>query len=522
MSSGLLDSGAVMNIDQILVKIGEFGRFQILMEAIQCFLQIPYTLMILLPYFTQDSPAWKCSTNSTKCNVTGELPSENKLRCSIPRSEWDYVLPKEYSIVTQFDLYCEKEAYSLLATSLVFVAWAIGSIVLGWISDRYGRWKVLVPSQVILVTVGLINAFSPNLTVYIITRFIIGFFIPGIMVSTFVLASEFVGPKYRPLAGILLWGFFALGLIILGTQAYFVRTWKILTIICTAPYIVTFPLLKFIPESVRWLRITDQNDKAMKVLRKIAKFNKKEFPEVSLKPVERQNENKHSSLIDIFRPLRMALKSIIQGYTWMVEGMVYYGVALAADDIGGTNRYANYILTSLVDFPAVLFGIYSCRRFGRKKTVAIPLFIGSILCIGAAFVPAKASATVSKHLPNFRVALGVFGKFFVATSFDSIYTWSVEIYPTVVRSEGMGFLQVMSRIGAALAPWATKWLIAYYAFLPFLLLGCSALLASITLYWLPETRDSATAEVFETAGKSKSELVECDQILDGENNVARA
>ena len=35
--------------------------------------------------------------------------------------------------------------------------------------------------------------------------------------------------------------------------------------------------------------------------------------------------------------------------------------------------------------------------------------------------------------PNVRVALGVFGKFFVATSFDAIYTWSVEIYPTVVR-----------------------------------------------------------------------------------------
>ena len=110
--------------------------------------------------------------------------------------------------------------------------------------SRYGRWKVLVPSQVILVTVGLISAFSPNLPVYIVTRFIIGFFIPGIMVSTFVIASEFVGPKYRPLAGILLWGFFALGLIILGTQAYFIRKWKILTLICTAPYIITFPLLK--------------------------------------------------------------------------------------------------------------------------------------------------------------------------------------------------------------------------------------------------------------------------------------
>ena len=29
--------------------------------------------------------------------------------------------------------------------------------------------------------------------------------------------------------------------------------------------------------------------------------------------------------------------------------------------------------------------------------MAIPLFIGSILCIGAAFVPAKASATVSER-----------------------------------------------------------------------------------------------------------------------------
>ena len=42
---------------------------------------------------------------------------------------------------------------------------------------------------------------------------------------------------------------------------------------------------------------------------------------------------------------------------------MYYSVALAADDIGGSNRYANYILTSLVDFPAVLIGIYACRRY---------------------------------------------------------------------------------------------------------------------------------------------------------------
>lgn len=75
---------------------------------------------------------------------------------------------------------------------------------------------------------------------------------------------------------------------------------------------------RFIPESVRWLRITNQTDKAMTTLRKVAKFNKKEFPDVILKPVERPEENKHGSLLDIFRPCRMAIKSVIQGYTWFV------------------------------------------------------------------------------------------------------------------------------------------------------------------------------------------------------------
>eukprot|EP00795_Rhopilema_esculentum_P000805 gene805-10542_t len=483
MATTLLKQDSVLGIDQILVHIGEFGRFQIILEIIACLLQIPYTLMILLPYFTQDSPSWKCVSNSTVCNVTGELASSDKLRCQIPRSEWEYSMPKDYSIVTEFDLYCGTETYAYLATSMIFVAWAIGSVILGWLADRFGRWKVLIPAHVCLVTVGLLNAFSPNFTVYIITRFLVGFSIPGIMVPTFVLVSEFVGPKHRPLAGILLWGFFALGLIILGLQAYFIRKWKLLTIICTAPYIITFPLLKFIPESIRWLRISGQSEKAMEILEKIARVNKKEFPNAVLEPLAPTIKEKRGSLLDIFRPCKMAIKTFIQGYAWMVEGMVYYSVALAADDIGGSNRYANYILTSLVDLPAVLTGIYA-------------------------------------FWPKIRVALGVLGKFFVATSFDSIYTWSVELYPTVVRGEGMGYLQVMSRIGAALAPWVTKWLIGYaviygsHGFLPFLVLGSSSLVASISLLWLPETRDSATAETFEHFEKKNAELVDGKLLAD--------
>lgn len=42
-------------------------------------------------------------------------------------------------------------------------------------------------------------------------------------------------------------------------------------------------------------------------------------------------------------------------------GLVYYGVALAADDLGGA-LYRDYILASLVEFPAVILAIYLCHR----------------------------------------------------------------------------------------------------------------------------------------------------------------
>ena len=62
----------------------------------------------------------------------------------------------------------------------------------------------------------------------------------------FILASEFVGERYRPLCGIILWAAFALALVLLGVQAYFIRTWKTLFIVCTAPYIFVLAFVWYV------------------------------------------------------------------------------------------------------------------------------------------------------------------------------------------------------------------------------------------------------------------------------------
>ena len=42
--------------------------------------------------------------------------------------------------------------------------------------------------------------------------------------------------------------------------------------------------------------------------------------------------------------------------------MVFYGISLASDNLGG-NQYRNFVLTSLVEFPAIILVIISSNRY---------------------------------------------------------------------------------------------------------------------------------------------------------------
>ena len=79
----------------------------------------------------------------------------------------------------------------------------------------------------------------------------------------------------------------------------------------------------------------------------------------------------------------------------------------------------------------------------------------------------------------------------------------------------MGYLQIACRIGAAFAPWVTKWLITIHAALPFSVMGGSALICAIFLYWLPETANIDTMETLHDQ-LDLNENEEFASLIDGE------
>ena len=93
-----------LELDEVLHLLGGIGRFQIIMVVLTGLILFPTTMAILIPYFTQDTPAWTCVSNSTICTLNGTHPMDSKTykaRCDMPRTEWKFTQPKDFSIVTQ-------------------------------------------------------------------------------------------------------------------------------------------------------------------------------------------------------------------------------------------------------------------------------------------------------------------------------------------------------------------------------------------------------------------------------------
>ena len=94
----------VDNLDDALPYVGELGKYQIVLICIVALAFFVAGFPVLIMFFAGQNPPWQCEKNSTVCKLNGTFKSGEKnykARCSIPRSEWKFTKPKEYSIVTQ-------------------------------------------------------------------------------------------------------------------------------------------------------------------------------------------------------------------------------------------------------------------------------------------------------------------------------------------------------------------------------------------------------------------------------------
>uniref|UniRef100_A0A4W5K492 Solute carrier family 22 member 5 n=1 Tax=Hucho hucho TaxID=62062 RepID=A0A4W5K492_9TELE len=379
------------------------------------------------------------------------------------------------TIVTEWDLVCDNEWKTPFASSTLFMGFLIGSLLSGQLSDRFGRKKVLFGSLVAQLISVLIQAFSPSWEVFCIMFTFVGASQISLYISAFVLGTEVLSKSMREVFTTLgAFLHYCIGYMTLPWIAYAMREWRTLLIILSSVTVVYIPLWWFIPESPRWLYSQGRVEEAEAILRDAARRNRVTAPEVIFKDTEQLDvasapKNKYS-MIDVLKTNNIRCVTLMCLFLWMAVNIGYYGLSLNTSNLSG-DPYVNCFLSALTEVPAYVVSTALLRNCQRRPLLSAFLLIGG----GMLFLIQLIPETVE-----------MVGKFAFTISFTVVYIYTAEIYPTVVRSAGVGICSSAARIGTIAAPYII-YLGSINKYLPYIIMGSMTVASSAVNLFLPET-----------------------------------
>lgn len=500
---------------EYLKLTGEYGRFQKIINFIFCVSIFPSMFPLLIMFFSFNTPSWRCKPNSLICVSNWTYDATNESRCAISRNEWEYTKSAEYSLVTQFNIDCENKWIGELLHSILFFGFIFGAVIIGWLSDNYGRKIVHYISMSVVMTLGFICIFSPNMYFFILCRFLIGICMHGTFPQIFVMISEIVGNEKRVFANTLIIASAVLALSFLALKAYFLTEWKHLYIACSLPYSFVILFSLFVPQSIRFLSVKGRHREAVNVFARIAKWNRRTVPNHYLLATTGTSDTSaqqcKSSPFDLFRTRAMLSRSLIQGYAFFVLSMTYYSLYLAAGNLSG-HMYRDFAFITILDLPVLLFTNYALDRFGRKKSACALVFLGSTACIMLGFIIDQYRFKVLK------VVLAVVGKCCTGGIIATLNIWSIELYPTNIRVQGLAFLQVMDKIGSTISIWIVNELSVVHKGLPFFLIGTLSIVTFFLIRYLPEMKGKTISDDISEAIRDDNSVQTEERITNGPTN----
>ncbi|XP_075182803.1 solute carrier family 22 member 6-A-like isoform X2 [Anomaloglossus baeobatrachus] len=382
----------------------------------------------------------------------------------------------------------------------------VGAIILGGLSDKYGRRALLIWSYFQMAISGICTAFSPNYLSYCVFRFLGGMALSGVGLNTTALIVEWVPTKVRTIAGTLAGYSYTVGQLLLAGLAYGIRDWRWLQLSVSLPFFIFFLYSWWFPESARWLVLSGSPSKAVREMKRVAKFNGKleEAEEITLESLkadmikEMACSNSTYTVMDLVRTNTVRRISFAVSVVWFSTSFAYYGLAMDLQKFG-VSIYLIQVIFGAVDFPAKLVSTAGMIYIGRRVTQFFSLVLGGMAIIANIFVPSELQAL--------RTSLAVFGKGCLAASFSCVFLYTTELYPTVIRQSGLGLGSTMARLGGIVAP-LVKMLGEFYPFLPPLIYGGSPIVSGLLVYFLPETVNMPlpdTIEEVEVGSKKKPE-----------------
>jgi MFS transporter, AAHS family, 4-hydroxybenzoate transporter len=327
-----------------------------------------------------------------------------------------------------------------------------GSLIFGYIGDRYGRRMGVILSVLFYSLPALGTAFAGSLDQLMIWRFVTGLGIGGAIPNTIALLNEVAPRRYR--ASFVVFAFlgYSIGTGLAGQVAGWftpIYGWiSVFVAVGIAGSLLVVLLALCLPESLRYLVVTDPASPALR--RRAARL----FPEAGIGPETR------FVLLQEERAKKIALKELFAGdlrvttpLLWMsyfCESFTYLGftawLSTMMETAGLSHSDAAFAF-SYAGFGGIIVLLSMSRlldRFGPTTSV-----ITAIVGIGAMLTIGVSGLAVASYM-----LLAVIAHAFCAGTHNSLNSTVAMFYPTRIRGNGVGWATALGRIGGTTGPLA--------------------------------------------------------------------
>ncbi|XP_032676713.1 organic cation transporter protein-like isoform X2 [Odontomachus brunneus] len=478
------------NVDAVQTAIDNLGRWQVTVCLAISLVKFPVAwhqlaIVFMAPHqdYNCTEPATTDSKDQCTVNVNGTL-----VECT----EWKYDRSVfSETIISQWNLVCDRTHYANIQQSILMFGVLLGNIIFGSLADRYGRKVPLMVSVVLKLVSGIGCAVVPWFQALLLMKLLSAMATGGTMVTS----MEIVGTKWRAAITVLYQFPFALGHLSLAGLAFWFRHWQQLQIAITLPSIILLSYWWLAPESPRWLLAMGRQKAACKILQKAASINKMEnvdIPEVIRKHCLQQNFKKsildhRASFVDLFRTPNMRIKSLSIFFNWTVCGMGLFGMSQYIGQVGG-DIFINFAVSGAIQIPGNFVAWWAMNKLGRRVTLICSNSTAGVACLFLIIV--------SNDIAWLRLLLACCGIVGIAVSFTTVYLFSGELFPTVVRNIGVGTSSMCARLGSIVAPFVVS-LSGIKAWLPPTVFGVLPLIGAALCLLLPETAGCTLPETLQ-------------------------
>jgi MFS transporter, putative metabolite:H+ symporter len=326
-----------------------------------------------------------------------------------------------------------------------------GSILWGRLGDRLGRRRPLIAGLVLFSLGTGVMALAPDDGWWFIAifRFVVGAGVAGVAVVAVPMVVEFTPTRLRTrITGFVTTAMVPIGILAAAVAAAVLDPhWRPLFALGLLPLTSALFALVYVPESPRWLLDQGRAEEARRVIAWLL-----DRPEEEIEPVGLpQRRDPGFGFGDLLRYRGSVFVTVVAwfGASAAVSGTFLWGPTFMEQvlNVDSDRASALFVLVILGSFAGRLFFSFFPQRVGRRVC-------GLVMGIGAPPLLALAAFSGQTELAGaslFVIALAG-AAFFIDGGFANLAPYTSEVYPTSMRTQGMGLAWAASGVGRIFGP----------------------------------------------------------------------